>query len=64
VIHCNLKNTDEWEEQRVNEINSYKITGQQKGLIKKKNINSEEEGREYYTKQKAIFIETLLSCER
>jgi hypothetical protein len=60
-IHCHPKNNDEWEEQRVDGTTSYKITGRQKGLVKKKNINSENEGSGYYIKQKAIFIKTLLS---
>jgi len=33
-------------------------------LLDIKNMNSEEEGRVYYMKQKAIFLKTLLSCER
>jgi hypothetical protein len=60
-IHCHSKNNDEWEEQKVDGTTSYKITGHQKGLVKKKNMNSEEEGSGYYMKQKAIFIKTLLS---
>jgi hypothetical protein len=33
-------------------------------LLDIKNKNSGEEGRGYCVKQKAIFIKTLLSCER
>jgi hypothetical protein len=32
--------------------------------VRKKNMHSEEEGRGYYMQQKAIFIKTILPCER